>query len=269
MSDRVTTHVDNGIAEVCLNRPDRHNALDMDMFEGLLAAGKALVDRRDLRAVILRGDGKSFCSGIDYPSFIAAGIDIQQALFGIEDDGANRAQMAALIWRRIPVPVICAIQGVAFGGGLQIAAGADIRIAAPDAQLSIMEVKWGLVPDMGATLTLANQIGIDRAKELTFTGRIVDGTEAAALGLVTRTDDDPLAATRALAAEIAGKCPDAVRGAKQLFEQAWQIDRERALALEAGLQRTMLASRNQQEAVRAAMEKRTPEFTDPPESSAS
>lgn len=263
MTERVVTTVENGIAEVRLNRPDKHNALDLPMFEGIREAGEALVERRDVRAVILHGDGPSFCSGLDYPSFMQSGVDMGEVLFGGGDGEANNAQMTALIWRKVPAPVICAIHGNALGGGLQIAAGTDIRIADPAAKLSIMEVKWGLIPDMGITVSLANQIGVDTAKELTMTGRVISGEEAARLGLVTRNADEPLAAARELATEIAGKSPDSVRAAKQLFEDSWGTDRKSALALEATLQQRMFSGPNQMEAVAAALEKRTPNFGDP------
>lgn len=264
MNDRVITQVDdNGIADVMLNRGDKHNALDIPMFDGIAKAGQALCERKDIRAVVLHGDGPSFCSGIDYPAFMAAGDSAEKKLFGGDDDGANHAQMAALIWRKVPVPVICAIHGNALGGGLQLACGADIRIARADARLSIMEIKWGLVPDMGISVGLAHQIGLDVAKELTFTGRILTGSEADALGLVTRTADDPLAEARKLAATIAGKSPDAVRAAKQLFDTAWGVDRQASLKLEAGLQKKMFAGSNQGEAVMAVLDKRQPQFTDP------
>lgn len=263
MSDRVNVSFDNGIAEVKLNRGDKHNALDLPMFEGLIATGNELAERKDLRAVVLYGDGPSFCSGLDYPSFMAAGADIGKKLFGGDDNGANNAQMTALVWRKVPVPVICAIHGNCFGGGLQIAAGADIRIADPEAKLSIMEVKWGLIPDMGISVALAQQIGIDKAKELTFTGRIISGEEAAAIGLVTRTAKDALAAARELAGEIASKSPDAIRGAKKLFDSNWGVDRKTSLALEAELQKSMFASPNQGEAVASVLQKRAGNFKDP------
>jgi len=264
MNDRVITEIDDdGVADVRLNRGDKHNALDMAMFEAIREAGEALVERKDIRAVVLHGDGPSFCSGLDYPSFMQAGPDMGKTLFGGDDDGANNAQMIALVWRKVPVPVICAIHGAAFGGGLQLAAGADIRIAAPDARLSIMEVKWGLIPDMGITVGLAGQVSIDTVKELTFTGRVVSGEEAAALRLVTRTADEPLAEARKLAAEIAGKSPDAVRAAKRLFDTAWAPDRRAALGLESELQQAMFSRPNQGEAVAAALEKREPRFGDP------
>lgn len=263
MNDRVITNMENGVAEVMLNRADKHNALDIPLFEGLAQAGNALAQRKDVRAVVLYGDGPSFCSGLDYPAFMAAGADVAEKLFGGDDEGANHAQMTSLVWRKVPVPVICALHGNVFGGGMQLACGADIRIAAPDARLSIMEVKWGLVPDMGITVSLAHQVGIDVAKELTFTGRIITGVEADGLGLVTRTAQDPLAEARQLAAEIADKSPDAVRAAKQLFDTSWGIDRRAALQLEAELQKKMFTLTNQREAVTAVLEKRKPQFADP------
>lgn len=263
MNERVVTTVEAAVAEVCLNRADKHNALDIAMFDGIRQAGEALLERKDIRAVVLHGDGPSFCSGLDYPSFLAGGAAVGEKLFGPGDGTANHAQLSPLVWRTLPVPVICAIHGAAFGGGLQLALGADIRIAAPDARLSVMEIKYGLIPDMAITVTLANQIGLDHAKELTFSGRIVTGEQAAVLGLVTRTDEAPLAAARQLAAEIAGRPPEAIRAAKQLFENAWSIDRAAALGLEATLQKQMFANPNQAEAVAAALGKRTAHFQDP------
>lgn len=264
MSERVVTTVGNGIAEVKLNRPDKHNALDLPLFQGIVEAGETVANRKDVRAVVLHGEGPSFCSGLDYPSFMKGGTDMHEAVFGGGDGEANNAQMCALIWRKVPAPVICAVHGNTFGGGLQIAAGADIRIAAPDARLSIMEVKYSLIPDMGLTVTLAGQLRVDTAKELTMTGRIVPGDEARQLGLVSRTADDPLAAARELAAEIAGNSPDAVRAAKQLFETTWGSDKHKeSLELEATLQQKMFTVPNQMEAVAAAMQKREPNFGDP------
>lgn len=263
MTDRVITDVTGGVAEVRLNRSDKHNALDQPMFEAIAEAGRSLAGRADLRAVVLYGDGPSFCSGLDYPSFMQEGQSLDSAFEKLPDEVANAAQYTALTWRRLPVPVIASIHGAAFGGGLQIALGADIRLAAPDARLSIMEIKWGLVPDMAATVTLKDVVGLDVAKELTFTGRVVDGEAAAALRLVTRTEADPLAAARELAAEIAGKSPDAVRRAKRLFHTAWAIDEGAALAAEAKAQQGLIGSPNQMEAVQAALAKRAGNYRDP------
>src|SRR6201997_5595130 len=190
-------------------RADKHNALDQAMFEGLMDAAEQLARDTSVRAVVLHGDGKSFCSGLDIASFMAGegGTDILLARDA--NRLANFAQRVTYDWSLVPAPVIAAIHGNCFGGGLQIALGADIRIAAPDAKLSIMEIKWGLVPDMGITQTLPRLVSIDVAKELTFSGRVFDGAEAARLGVVTRVADDPLAAARELAAEIAQRSPDA------------------------------------------------------------
>jgi enoyl-CoA hydratase/carnithine racemase len=168
-----------------------------------------------------------------------------------------------MIWKRLPMPVITAIHGVAFGGGCQIALGGDIRIAAPDAKISVMEIKWGLIPDMSLTQTLRDLVPLDVAKELTFTGRVLSGAEAAELGLVTRTSADPLAAALALAKEIAGKSPDAIRAGKKLLEASWRADPATGLALEQELQGKLIGSANQIEAVKANFENRAPNFRDP------
>jgi enoyl-CoA hydratase/carnithine racemase len=186
----------------------------------------------------------------------------------LTEDAPNWFQRAAYDWVRVPVPVIAAIHGTCFGGGLQIALGADIRIAAPDARLSVMEVKWGLIPDMSITRTLPRLVAIDVAKELTYTGRVFNGTEAAGLGVVTRADDDPLGAAQALAAEIASKSPDATRGAKRLYDESWTGSVEQTLALEAAIQRQLIGSPNQMAAVAAGMTKEPAEFTDPEPASA-
>jgi enoyl-CoA hydratase/carnithine racemase len=175
----------------------------------------------------------------------------------------NRFQRVAYDWVALPVPVIAAVHGNCLGGGLQIALGADIRIAAPTARLSVMEVKWGLVPDMSITQTLPRLVGIDVAKELAFTGRVFGGEEALALGVVTRLSDDPLAAAQALATEIAGRSPDAVRGIKRLFAEAWNRPADEALRLEAEIQLALIGSPNQLAAVTAGVSKQPGTFVDP------
>jgi enoyl-CoA hydratase/carnithine racemase len=183
----------------------------------------------------------------------------------VRGDGGNPnwAQRPAYEWIRLPVPVIAALHGNCLGGGLQIALAADVRCATPDARLSVMETKWGLIPDMSITRTLPRLVGIDVAKELTYTARVLSGREAHELGLVTHLSDDPLAAARALATEIAGRSPDAVRAAKRLFDESWTGTPEQTLALEAELQVGLIGSPNQLEAVRAGMTKSPPDFTDP------
>jgi enoyl-CoA hydratase/carnithine racemase len=258
---RVTMTVDGGVADVRLSRPAKLNALDPPMFEALARTGDRVRADASVRAVVLSGEGKGFCAGLDFKSFLSAG---GSDLFsrGAESP-ANGAQRAAWVWQEVPVPVIAALHGVAFGGGLQIALGADIRYATPDAELSVMEIKWGLVPDMSGTQTLRRLVGLDVAKELTFTGRVVTGREAEALGLVTRTYDDPRARALEVARDIAGKSPDAVRASKRLLNASGLISIEEGLALEAELQRGLLGSPNQIEAVTANFEKRPPRFKDP------
>jgi len=267
MAERVIVSKEGGVADVRLNRAEKLNALDQAMFEALIETGRALGKDRALRAVVLSGEGRAFCAGLDFASFMAMSGDGDGAgrtLLGrAEESPANFAQRAAWVWTEIPVPVIAAVHGVAFGGGLQVALGADLRIAAPNAQLSVMEIKWGLIPDMSGTQTLRRLVRLDVAKELTFTGRIVSGTEAAALGLVTRVAEDPRAAAFALAREIASKSPDAIRAGKQLLDQSVQLGVADGLKLEERLQRSLIGSANQVEAVQANIQKRAPEFRDP------
>jgi enoyl-CoA hydratase/carnithine racemase len=267
MTDRVTVSIESGVADVRLNRADKLNALDHAMFTALVEVGRGLSADRAVRAVVLSGEGRGFCAGLDFASFMAmagSGDDAGGTLLARPADSpANFAQRAAWVWTEVPVPVIAAVHGVAFGGGLQIALAADLRIAAPTAQLSVMEIKWGLIPDMSGTQTLRHLVRVDVAKELTFTGRIVSGEEAARLGLVTRLADDPRAAALALAREIAGKSPDAIRAGKQLLNQAPLLGVAEGLRLEETLQRGLLGSANQIEAVQANMQRRAPEFRDP------
>jgi enoyl-CoA hydratase/carnithine racemase len=263
-TQRTRVDVSGHVAVVSLTRPDKHNALDAAMFQGIVAAAEEVRATPGIRAVVLHGEGPSFCSGLDVASFLADGPTGMDVLLDREGERqANLAQRVATDWLDLPMPVIAAVHGNCFGGGLQIALGADIRIAAPDATLSVMEARWGLVPDMGITQTLTRLVSIDVAKELTFTARRVSGEEAAALGLVTRVADDPLAAARALAAEIAGRSPGAVRAAKRLYEQTWPAPAAGALELETELQRSLMGSPNQLAAVVAGMKGEAPEFTDP------
>jgi enoyl-CoA hydratase/carnithine racemase len=259
---RVTIDVDEHIAVVTLTRADKHNALDLPMLDAIIAAAERLSTEPGVRAVVLHGAGNSFCSGLDFPGVAAAGG--LEAFTGILDEPSpNYFQRAGHGWIQLPVPVIAAIHGNCLGGGLQIALGADIRIATPDARLSVMEGRWGLIPDMSITRTLPRLVGIDVAKELTYTARTISGQEAAALGLVTRLADDPLAAAMELAREIAGRSPDAVRRAKRLFNEGWTGSADQTLALEAELQGELIGTANQLAAMTAAMTKQPPLFTDP------
>jgi enoyl-CoA hydratase/carnithine racemase len=263
MSERAQVTIDNAVATVRLSRPDKLNALDADMFEGLIRAGRQVMADKSIRAVVLHGEGRAFSAGLDFASFMGKPDLMQKLLARGEGSVANVAQRIAWIWQEVQVPVIAAVHGVAFGGGLQIALGADIRYVTPDAQLSVLEIKWGLIPDMSITQTLPRLIPLDVAKELTFTGRIVSGTEAVELGLATKVSDDPLADALATARLITTKSPHAIRAGKALLNDAPGMSRADALKLETALQVSLLGSPNQMEAVQANMAKRDPVFKDP------
>lgn len=267
MSERVRVHIAEHVADVRLNRPDKLNALDQEMFEALVEAGRALGRDRSLRAVVLSGEGRAFSAGLDFASFMAMADTSgrpRRSLFDRDETSpANLAQLAGYVWKELPVPVIAAIHGVAYGGGLQIVAGCDIRIVHPEARLSVREMHWGLIPDMSGTRTLRNVLREDVLKELTYTARIVGGAEAVALGLATRLADDPLAEATALAREIAGFSPTAMRAAKRLIGATYTTaDDATGLLLEESLQRSLLGSPNQVEAVQANMEKRPAAYGD-------
>ncbi len=268
MSDRVSVHIENGIADVRLNRPEKMNAIDPAMFAGLSDAGRALADEKSVRAAVLSGEGRAFCAGLDFSSFAAmagegGGDGPAASEVFASPEGPGRAQLGAWVWQELPVPVIGAIHGVAYGGGFQIAMGADIRFIAPDARLSIMEIKWGLIPDMAGTQTLRRIARLDVIKELAFTGRIISGEEAFELGLATHLSEIPHADAMQLAREIATKSPDAVRAAKRLFNETGVGSVQDGFLLESELQKKLIGSPNQVEAVRANLEKSTPVFKDP------
>jgi enoyl-CoA hydratase/carnithine racemase len=256
---RVTISIAHGVADVRLARPEKRNALDEAMFDALIGAAGQVAADPAVRAVVLSGDGKAFCAGLDVAVFAqmaaGAGPDLRTRHAG----DANKPQHAALVWRDLPVPVIAAVHGIAFGGGLQIALGADLRFVAPDAKLSLMEIKWGLVPDMGAMLLLPRLLRDDVTRDLVYTGRIFSGEEALGLGLATRLCADPHDAALAYAREIAGKNPDAIRAAKRLM--AVPGDRAAILRAESDEQMGLIGSPNQREAVRAAMAGETPRFS--------
>lgn len=262
--ERVLVTVRDHVAHVVLNRPDKRNGLDLGMFEGIVAAGEKVAADPSVRAVVLRGEGKAFCAGLDWQAFMAADDDTRQRLLARgAASPANVAQRVGWIWQELAVPVICAVHGAAFGGGLQIALGADVRLLGPEAQLSVMEIKYGLVPDMSATQTLLSLVRPDVARELTFTGRIVGADEAVALGLGTRLSPDPVAAATELAEQIAQKSPHAIRAIKRLYRAAPRLSVKDAFVMETDEQLALLGSPNQMEAVMAVLEKRTPTFTDP------
>jgi len=266
---------DDGVIELHLARADKMNAVDPAMFDAIIEAGEALQHERDLRAVVLAGRGKAFCAGLDMQSFARMAEASQaggaSALIGGSNAGAdlierthglsNIAQRVAMLWRDVPVPVIAAVHGVAFGAGLQIALGADIRLVAPDARMSVMEIKWGLVPDMGGMVLMRDLVRSDVVRELTYSGRIVAAEEAVHIGLATRVAADPLAEALTLAHEVAARSPDAVRGAKRLLNASAELDAAQLLLRESIEQKALIGSANQTEAVMANLEKRAPRFS--------
>jgi len=275
INDRITISTDDdGVADVRLTRADKMNALDPKMFASLVEASDQLAKDTSLRAVVLSGEGRSFCAGLDFASFSAmsdqesnnegAGKPARPAITEpVEHRITHHAQQAVYGWTELPVPVIASLQGHALGGGIQLALGADIRIAAPDTKMSVLEIRWGLIPDMTGTQALVNLVGLDVAKELTFSGRMVGAEEALELGLVTRIADDPRAAALAMAADIATKSPHAVRAAKRLFNQASKLSTADGFAMEREEIGRLIGSANQAESVKAFFEKRHPIFADP------
>ena len=267
---RVTVTITDGVADVRLNRPDKRNALDNAMFGGLITAGERLKTEPGVRAVVLSGEGPDFCAGLDFGAFqamrdgerLSLQVDLPPST---PAQGPARAtgQRAAHVWAELPVPVIAAVTGNALGGGLQIALGADIRIVAPDARMSVLEIRWGLIPDMTGSQLLPELVGRDVAKELTVSGRIVSGTEAVALGLATRTDPDPRTAALELARGIAARSPHAIRAAKRLLDLAGRVDLAAGFAAEQKEIGALIGSSNQVEAVAAEFGKRPPDFADP------
>jgi enoyl-CoA hydratase/carnithine racemase len=266
MNDRVVIQLDSdGVADVRLNRADKMNAIDSAMIEGILAAQDRLRAERRLRVVVLHGEGRAFCAGLDISRFAAMGAEgsgRNYTLAGRTHGIANAPQQSAWGWRDLPVPVIAAVHGVAFGGGLQIALGADIRYVSPDVKLSVMEIKWGLVPDMAGIPLLRELVRGDVARELTYSGRIINGEEAVTLGLATWSGADPLAHARAMARNIARSNPDAIRAAKRLLNRSTDADAAALLISESHEQDRLIGSPNQLEAVRAGMEQRAPQFGD-------
>lgn len=261
--ERVTVALgDDGVAQVRLNRPDKMNALDPAMFDALIEAGAALRTMPGLRAVVLAGEGRAFCAGLDLGSFTSGPLEGATPIAERTHGNANRFQEVAMTWRKCPVPVIAAVHGVCFGGGLQIASGADIRVVHPEARMAIMEMRWGLVPDMGGYALWRTLVRGDVLRELVYSNREFSGAEALELGLATFVETDPLARAQAIAAEIANRNPEAVRAAKRLFDVMDDEGADAILLAESREQAGVIRKPNQVEAVMAGMQKRAPVFTD-------
>jgi enoyl-CoA hydratase/carnithine racemase len=258
--ERVSIGIADGIADVRLNRPDKMNAIDPAMFDGIVTAIDRLAGEAGVRAVVLSGAGRAFCAGLDMASMAGggSGIDLATRSHGL----ANRVQQVAWGWRTLPMPVIAAVHGIAFGGGLQIASGADMVIAAPNARLSVMEMKWGIVPDMAGFALWRGRVRDDHLRELSYTAREFDGAAAVAMGFAMRTADDPHGAAMELARTIAGRNPHAIRAAKRLANLAAEEGAAAILRAESDEQAGLLRTPNQVEAVRANIERRAPDFTD-------
>jgi enoyl-CoA hydratase/carnithine racemase len=262
-SERVTIELaDNGVAQVRLNRPDKMNALDPAMFEAIIAAGEELRTMKGLRAVVLAGEGRSFCAGLDVSSFTAAPDGERKPLTERTHGNANTFQEVAMTWRKCPVPVIAAVHGVCFGGGMQIASGADIRVVHPACRMAIMEMKWGLVPDMGGYHLWRGLVRDDVLRELVYTNREFTGEEAQGYGLATFVSEDPLGKANDIAATIANRNPEAIRGAKRLSDAMLEKSGDDILMEESVEQAAIMRKPNQVEAVMAGMQKRTANFTD-------
>lgn len=265
MKDRVSIDLKDGVADVRLIRADKMNALDRAMFDGIIEAGDQLANMKGVRCVVLSGEGRAFCAGLDMQSFAAMGEGgvpganhLAKRTHGI----ANVPQQCAWQWRTLPVPVIAAVHGVAFGGGFQIALGADIRYATADTRFSVMEIKWGLVPDLAGTQLMRHLAREDVVRELTYTGRVFNGTEAREYGFVTKLVDDPRAAALETAKDIANKSPDAVRAAKRLLNDAVAVDAAAGLMAESLEQQKLIRTPNQVEAVMSNLQKRAANYKD-------
>jgi enoyl-CoA hydratase/carnithine racemase len=242
---RIRCEIRDGIAEVMLTRGDKLNALDRAMFGAIDETLRQLAQHKGLRAVILHGEGRAFCAGLDVKSMLRQPVAALDILKREADEATNLAQRVAYGWHQLPVPVIAVTQGVCFGGGLQIALGADFRFSTPDCRFSVMEIKWGIIPDMSGSVTLRNLMGVDTAMELAMSGRELDAQEARALGLVSRVCEDPLDAAREFARTLITKSPDALAGIKQLYHQAWARSDELMLKEETRLQKQILGRPNQ------------------------
>jgi len=260
MSDRVTINVENHIADVRFNRPEKMNALDPEQVDAIIDATDRLSAMDDVRAIVLSGNGKSFCAGLDMSSFSkpATTASLTERVYG----NANKYQHVVMQWRRLAAPVIAAVHGACVGGGLQFASAADIRVATPDSKLSIMEMRWGLIPDMGSYSTWRSFVRDDILRELTYTNRIFSGEEGKELGFVSHLAADPLARAMELAQEIAGKNPDAVKAAKRLMNKLPDMNEDEILMMESVEQEAVGKRPNQKEAVMSFLEKRAANFSD-------
>ena len=260
MSDRVAVSVSAHIAHVTLTRADKMNALDPAMFEAICAAIDELQTVQDLRAVVVSGEGRGFCAGLDLSNFASDNdpMDLMPRTHGL----ANVPQQIAWGWRTLPVPVIAAAHGVAIGGGLNIISGADIRIIHPETRCAVMEMRWGLVPDMAGYPLWRGNVRDDVLRRLVYTNAEFSGTEACELGFATETSEDPLTRAMTLAEDIAGKNPHAIRAAKRLSNALATSTDEELLLAQSEEQTQIIGKPNQIEAVMSQMEGRPAAYPD-------
>jgi enoyl-CoA hydratase/carnithine racemase len=260
MAELVTCTVSDGIAHVRLNRPDKLNALTLETLAQLLSTARSLRRDRTLRAVVISGEGPSFCAGLDFASVLKQKSGIARAFVPAPWRGTNLFQEACWAWRRLPVPVIAAVHGHCFGGGLQIALAADFRFATPDSEWAVLEGRWGLIPDMTGIQSLKELVGMDTAKRLTMTAQTLTGKEAAELGLVTELAADPVVAAEEFARQLATRSPDALAAAKRLFNRSWNSGSRATFARERVEQMYLLAAANTRAARTAAFKKIAPSY---------
>ena len=258
--DRVSVTTEDKLARVTLDRAGKHNGLDRDMMKALVQTAHWLRRQKDLRAVVVHGAGESFCAGLDFPAMTRRPLRLLGDFFKFGVRDTNLFQKVCWCWRELPMPVLAVLHGRCYGGGLQIALAADFRFSTPDCEFSIMEIKWGLVPDMTGSVTLRELARIDAVKELAMTGRVFSGSQALQLGLVSHVMDDPMAGAEQLAGELLGRSPDAVSACKRLFQDAWAATPQQAFDLESRLQFRLLTGANQREAMKANFDKRPPDF---------
>lgn len=263
MFERLEIEIKNHVAEVRLNRPEKKNALDAIFFEELASAGEELQSNKNVRAVVMYGNGGCFCAGIDTSALMQFASDIEgmraELVQRTDGDRGNKFQRPTVVWQELKVPVIAAVEGVAFGAGIQLALAADFRFVANDARMAIMEAKWGIIPDMGISQSLPQLLRADQAKELIMTGRIIEAAEAHTLGLATYLSVDPIADARKMAADLAARSPDSIAGSKALVDQLWSTGRDQ-LILEGELQSKIVGYPHQLETVMAQMQKRPPNY---------
>lgn len=260
MTTRVSTEFRDDVAHVTMTRPDKLNGLDLEMLRGLVEAARVIRRRRDVRAVVLRGAGDAFSAGLDFASVGKQPVQLVRAFLRAPGSATNLFQEACWAWRKLPVPVIAVVHGRCYGGGLQLALAADFRVTTPDCEFSVLEAKWGLVPDMTATVTLRELVGMDLAKRLTMTGEAFTGRRAAELGIATSVSEAPLEAADELVAELVTRSPDSVAATKALFHRTRHVSPRRAFRIESRIQRQLMMRPNHKIARAAGMAKELPRF---------